>query len=65
MNFFFSFVFCLFRAMPMAYGGSQARDLIRAIAAGHSHSHSNTGLSYICNLYHSSWQYWILNQARD
>ena len=26
--------FCLFRAVPMAYGGSQARGLIRAIAAG-------------------------------
>ena len=36
--FFFFFVFCLFKAAPEAYGGSQARDLIGAVAAGHSHS---------------------------
>ena len=27
----------------MAYGGSQARGLIRAVAAGLRHSHSNSG----------------------
>ena len=37
----FYYYFCLFRAAPMAYGGSQARDLIRAVAAGLFHSHSN------------------------
>ena len=31
----------LFRATPMAYGGSQSRDLIRAVATGLYHSHSN------------------------
>ena len=31
----FCFVlFCLFRATPVAYGGSQARGLIRAVATG-------------------------------
>ena len=38
--------FCLFafsRATPAAYGGSQARGLIGAIAAGLRHSHSNVG----------------------
>ena len=42
-----------FRATPVAYGGSQARGLIRVIAAG---------------LRHSSWQQRILNplnEARD
>ena len=42
---FFSF-FCLFaisRATPAAYGGSQARGLIRAVAAGLRQSHSNAG----------------------
>ena len=34
-------LFNFFRATPRAYGGSQARGGIRAIAAGHSHSHSN------------------------
>ena len=31
---FFSLSFCLFRATPAAYRGSQARGLIGAIAAG-------------------------------
>ena len=35
--------FCLFRATPAAYGGSQARDRIRAAAAGLHHTHSNMG----------------------
>ena len=36
------FVFCLFRAAPMAYGGSQVRGLIGAVANGLLKSHSNT-----------------------
>ena len=42
----FFFFFCLFRAAPAAYGGSQARGLMRATAAGlhHSHSHSRSEL---------------------
>ena len=39
-NFFF---FLLFRAVLMAYGGSQASGLIRAVAAGLHQSHSSTG----------------------
>ena len=35
------FFFGLFRAVPMAHGGFQARGLIRAVAAGYQ-SHSNT-----------------------
>ena len=35
------FVFCLFRATPVAYGGSQARGCIGAVAADLLHSHSN------------------------
>ena len=41
LSFFFFFVFCPFRATPAAYGGSQARGLIQAIAASLCHSHSN------------------------
>ena len=37
----FIHVFCLFKAVPVAYGGSQVRGRIRAIAAGLHHSHSN------------------------
>ena len=37
------FFFCLFRAVPVAYGSSQARGLIRAVASSLHHSHSNMG----------------------
>ena len=40
-GFFFFFSFLLFRAAPAAYGGSQARGLIRATAAALPHNHSN------------------------
>ena len=42
----FFFFFCLFAiswAAPSVYGGSQARGLIRAVAAGLLQSHSNLG----------------------
>ena len=42
--FFFFLVFGLFRAIPTAYGGSQARDLLRAVAVSLSQSHSNARL---------------------
>ena len=38
---------CLLRAIPAAYGGSQARSLIRTVAASLHHSHSNSG-SKLC-----------------
>ena len=38
---------CLFRAIPAAYGGSQARGRIGAAAASLHHSHSNAG-SKLC-----------------
>ena len=59
---------CLFRAAPAAYGGSQARDRIGAVAASLHHGHSNADPSRICDLHHSSQQCWILNllnKARD
>ena len=38
----FLFAFCfVFRAAPVAYGGSQTRGWIGAVAAGLHHSHSN------------------------
>ena len=36
--------FCLFRAAPVAYGGSQARGQMGASAAGLRHSHSKARL---------------------
>ena len=38
--FIYLFIYCLFRAAPTAYGGSQARGLIRAVATSLRHSHS-------------------------
>ena len=37
----FIFFFLLFRAAPVAYGSSQARDQIETAAAGQYHRHSN------------------------
>jgi len=41
--FFFFFFFGLFRAAPVAYGDSQARGPIGAVAAGLRQSHSDKG----------------------
>ena len=38
----FIYLFLLFRATPVAYGGSQASGLIEATTASLHHSHSNT-----------------------
>ena len=43
-NFFFFFSFVFSRADPSAYGGSQARGLIGAVATGLHQSHSWTAL---------------------
>ena len=43
MILFFVLFFVFFRAVPMAYGGSQARDRSGAAAAGLHHSHSSVG----------------------
>ena len=40
---FYFLSFCLSRAAPVAYGGSQARGAIGAVAASLHHSHSNAG----------------------
>ena len=53
---------CLFsKATPMAYGGFQARGLIRAVAAGSCwptpQPQPTWDLSHVCNLHHSSRQH--------
>ena len=66
--FFFFFFFSLFKAVPVAYGSSQARGRIGAAGASLCHSHSNTRSELHLRLHHSSWQPWILNplsMARD
>ena len=48
LSFFLFFgVFCLLRAAPAAYGGSQVRGLIGAVAVGLHYSHSTAG-SELC-----------------
>ena len=47
-----------------AYGGSQARVLIGATAAGLNPVTAMQDLSHICSLHHSSLQHWILNPPR-
>ena len=51
----FIHLFCLFRATPMAYGGSQVRGQIGV----------RQDPSCICDLHHSSWQCWILNPLSE
>ena len=48
--------FCLFRAAPKAYGGSQARGRIGAVAAGLRQSHSKARSEP------RLWPTWIVNQ---
>ena len=55
---YFIITFFFFRAAPAAYGSSQARGQIRAAATGLCHSHSNVGLSCVCDLQ------WSLRQGR-
>ena len=43
LTFLFFFFFCLFRATPITYGGSQARGQIGDVAAGLHHNHSSAG----------------------
>ena len=53
LSFFFG-LFCLFRAVPKAYGNSQARGQMGATAAILRHSHSNGASEpHLHNLHHS------------
>ena len=65
---FFVFLFFLFRAAPEAYGSSQAKGQIRAVAAAYTAATATPDLNHVCNLRHGSQQRWILNplsKARD
>ena len=60
--------FAFFRAAPVAYGGSQARGLIRVAALAHTTATVTPDPSHICNLHHSLRHPLILNprsEARD
>ena len=62
-----TFLFLLFRATPTAYGGSQARGLIRVTAASLYYSHRNGAQAEgeLCNLHHSSRKGQILNPLSE
>ena len=62
---FFIFIFCYFRATPTAYGGSQARGQIGAVADSLDHSHAMQDRCLVQDLHHSSRQHWILNSLRE
>ena len=67
---FVCLVFCLFRVAAAAYGGSQARGLIGAVAAGLRQSHSNGQIQATSAIYttaHSNAGSLLnpLNKARD
>ena len=58
----------LFRAVPTAYGNSQARGESELQLLAYTTAIATQDLSSICNLHHSSWQCQILNllsKARD
>ena len=61
--FFFFFFFChfVFGATPVAYGGSQARGPIGAVATANATATAMPDLRQVCDLQHSSLQCWILN----
>jgi len=66
--FIYLFVFCPFRAVPAAYGGSQARGWIRATAAALRQSHSNARSEPHLWPTPQLMAHWILNplsKARD
>ena len=64
--FIFIYLFLLFRAAPMAYGGSQAKGLIRPTAAGLlAYAIAMPDPSYVYDLHHRSWQHWILNPLSE
>ena len=46
-KFFFFFLFFFFRAIPAAYGSSQARDRIRAAVASLHNNYSNIGFELL------------------
>ena len=67
-QFFFFFFFFFFRATLLAYGGSQARGRIRAVALAYARATEAPDPSHICKSHHSSQQRQILNplsEARD
>ena len=68
LGFFFGFFLFLFRAAPAAFGDSQAKGQIGAVAAGLATATAVQDPSHVCDLHHSSRLCQIiypLSKARD
>ena len=64
----FIYLFCLFRAKPTAYGGSQARVKLELQLPAYATATATPDLSHVCDLHHRSWQcriFNLLSEARD
>ena len=62
------FVFCLLRAIPVAYGSSQARGLLKLQLPAYTTATVTPDPSHVCDPHHSSRQHQLLNplnEARD
>ena len=57
----FCIVFFLFMATPVAYGSSQARDQISAVAGAYATATATPGSSCTCDVCCSLQQCWVLN----
>ena len=57
--------FFLFKARPVAYGGTLSRGPIRALAPGLVTATATQDPSRVCNLHHSSQQCQNLNSLRE
>ena len=63
--YFFIFIFCPFRAEPVAQGASQARGWIGAVAVSLATATATPDLGHICSLHRSSRQHRILSPLRE
>ena len=65
---FLLFIYCYFRAAPIAYRDSQARGQIGATGAPHATAIVTQDPSHVCDLHHSSQHRQFtdpLSEARD
>ena len=65
ISYFVSLLFLLFRAIPSAYGSSQARGRIGAPAVACATAMATWDLSCVYYLHHSSRQHQILNPLSE
>ena len=65
MLFYLKIFFFLFKARPVAYGGTLSRGPIRAVAAGLVTATATQDPSRVCNLHHSSQQCQNFNSLRE